>query len=148
MTDYVGSKVELFRVSSVMGLGLAYAGTMNDVVTELLTPALDDESLEVAAVAAIALGQVHVGTGNAELAETIVNRLLALDEAKLGTYHARMLALAVGLVFMGTQADAAVRQWQLLWRAVCGCGCQTKGDTNQRQQLFHLCMPRLPLTLF
>lgn len=110
-TDYVTSKVSLFRVGAIMGLGLAYAGTGSETVTELLLPVLEETGLseEVYAVTAIALGQIHVATGNMSIAEAIVQCLLVKKEEQLNNLHSRMLAMAVGLVFMGKQASAEVK---------------------------------------
>eukprot|EP00043_Microstomoeca_roanoka_P020805 m.254068 g.254068 ORF g.254068 m.254068 type:complete len:897 (+) comp17677_c0_seq1:221-2911(+) len=108
LQDYVTSKVALFRVGSIMGLGLAYAGTANEVVTGLITPVLEESKIspEIYAVAALALGQIHVGTANMEIAEAIVQCMLVFEPQQLNSHHARMLAVAIGLIFLGKQAAA------------------------------------------
>ncbi|EGD76493.1 Psmd2 protein [Salpingoeca rosetta] len=151
LQDYVTSKVHLFRVSSVMGLGLAYAGTANEIVTELLRPVLDDSDakLELHATAAIALGQIHVGTGNMEIAEAIVQCLLVLKPEQLNTMHARMIVVAVGLIFMGKQASSSLASdvlsivpepyktvFQTIVESIAYAGT---GNVLKIQKLLHMC---------
>ena len=94
-----------------MGLGLAYAGTAHETVTELVQPVLDDPSanMEVLATAALALGQIHAGTANGDVSEAIVQCIMLQESDKLmHEPYARFLPLALGLIYLGKQQQAEV----------------------------------------
>lgn len=100
----------LFRIGANMGLGLAYAGTAFETVSELLLPVLEDSlsSMEVLGVTALALGQIHVGTCDGTVAEAILQQLLTQSPENLATKDARNMALGLGLLFLGKQQAAEV----------------------------------------
>eukprot|EP00730_Choanoeca_flexa_P015053 TRINITY_DN6813_c0_g1_i1.p1 TRINITY_DN6813_c0_g1~~TRINITY_DN6813_c0_g1_i1.p1 ORF type:complete len:889 (+),score=302.50 TRINITY_DN6813_c0_g1_i1:154-2820(+) len=111
LSDYVNHKKSLYQVGSIMGLGLAYAGTSHETVEELLLPVLDESSanMEVLATTALALGQVHAGTANGDVAEALVQCMLMQEEDKLmHEPYARFLPLALGLIYLGKQQQAEV----------------------------------------
>eukprot|EP00045_Choanoeca_perplexa_P012108 m.130781 g.130781 ORF g.130781 m.130781 type:complete len:893 (+) comp15889_c0_seq1:159-2837(+) len=111
LQDYVAHKTSLYQVGSIMGLGLAYAGTAHETVTELVQPVLDDPSanMEVLATAALALGQMHAGTANGDVSEAIVQCIMLQESDKLmHEPYARFLPLALGLIYLGKQQQAEV----------------------------------------
>ena len=112
LSDYVEDKKPLYRMCSHMGLGLAYAGTMSESATELLLPVLEDisASVEVLATTALALAQIHVATCDGTVSEAIIQCILQLEEDKLKSPHAKFLPLALGLLYLGKQQNAEVRE--------------------------------------
>jgi 26S proteasome regulatory subunit N1 len=66
-------KSVIMRIGASLGLGLAYAGTKREDILELLTPIIADPGtpIELFSLAALALGFVFVGSGKADIAETI-----------------------------------------------------------------------------
>jgi hypothetical protein len=59
-------------------LGLAYAGTANEQVLEILTPLLVDggQSIELVAIAGLSLGFIFCGTANEGLSGSMIEVLL------------------------------------------------------------------------
>ena len=104
-------KNPLIRTCSIMGLGLAYAGSSKIELLELLLPIVQDSSndMQTSAMAALACGISYVGTGNPEISESIVT-LLMDDERQnqLTDKWTRFLALALGLLFFGRQEEVDV----------------------------------------
>jgi 26S proteasome regulatory subunit N1 len=57
--------------------------------------------MEVASMAALALGFVHVGSADGEIASTILQTLMEREEAQLTSEWSIFIGLALGLVFLG-----------------------------------------------
>lgn len=96
------------RIGAIYGLGLAYTGTGRRDLLEILTPLVEDSSLpmEVSSMAALAVGQIFVGTCDAEASALIVQALLLRDETALNSTHSRYMCLGLGLLFFGRQEAA------------------------------------------
>ncbi len=62
------------RIGAVLGLGLAYIGSAREDLREMLMPIVEDSkvSMEVAAMAALALGLIFVGTGEPEITQVSI----------------------------------------------------------------------------
>ncbi|WYZ45056.1 hypothetical protein EsH8_VIII_000372 [Colletotrichum jinshuiense] len=109
--DKLHHKNPLVRTASVMGLGLSYAGSNNELLLELLLPIITDSSqeMQISAMAALACGMIFVGSSNPEVSEAIVTTLLD-DERKnqLTDKWTRFLALGLGLLFFGRQEEVDV----------------------------------------
>jgi len=93
------------RVGAIMGLGLAYAGTCKEEVQELLVPILLDpaEPMEVVGFAALSLGLVFVSTQQEDCVQSLLQALMARNETELSEPFAKMVCLALGLLFLGKQ---------------------------------------------
>ena len=70
--EYVDNKSVSLKTSAIIGLGLAYAGSVREDLQLLLLPLVSDDSLsmEIASLAALSLGFVYVGSGDGEIART------------------------------------------------------------------------------
>ena len=105
LTEHVGPEnAEVLRISAIFGLGLAYAGTQSPDVTELLLPVLEESSanMSVVSFAALSLGLIHVGTANDEIgAKLIENPFFERSETDLSSSMGSLLALGMGLLFLG-----------------------------------------------
>eukprot|EP00210_Caulerpa_lentillifera_P009484 g9044.t1 len=110
--EHVNHSETIVRIGAIIGLGLAYAGTCNLSVEELLLPLVTDPdvSIELAGFAALSLGLIFSGTCKAECAESICESLMVRPEAQLSTPHAKMMCLGIGMLFLGKQdrVEAAV----------------------------------------
>ncbi|KAL9043429.1 MAG: hypothetical protein Q9214_003386, partial [Letrouitia sp. 1 TL-2023] len=109
--DNIGSKDKGMRVASIMGLGLACAGTNNDDLLELLLPIVEDTSLEmqISAMAALSLGLIFVGSSNDRVSEAIITTLLDEDRQKqLKDKWTRFMSLGLALLFFGRQEEVEV----------------------------------------
>ena len=64
--ENIGAKSAQMRIASIMGLGLAYAGTNKEDLLELFLPIVEDTSLDMqlSAMAALSLGMIFVGSSN------------------------------------------------------------------------------------
>lgn len=91
MTDHINS------------LGIAYAGTAREDISELILPSVSDTSvsMEIASLAALALGFVFVGSGNGEIAGSILEVMMEREETDLNEKWGRFMALALGLLYLG-----------------------------------------------
>ncbi|XP_018362423.1 PREDICTED: 26S proteasome non-ATPase regulatory subunit 2-like isoform X1 [Trachymyrmex cornetzi] len=105
LSEYVKSNSQILRIGAILGLGLAYAGSRRKDVTELLSGALADEqnNIQVLSLIAISLGLVNVGSGDSDVSSAILLKLLGLPMKELVITHSRFLALALGMIYMGTR---------------------------------------------
>jgi len=109
--DKLNHKSPMVRIASIMGLGLAYAGSNREALLDLLLPIVTDTSLdmEISAMAALSLGLIFVGSSNGDISEAIVQTFLD-DERKsqLKDKWTRFMALGLGLLFFGRQEEVDV----------------------------------------
>eukprot|EP01117_Protostelium_nocturnum_P011638 TRINITY_DN422_c0_g1_i3.p1 TRINITY_DN422_c0_g1~~TRINITY_DN422_c0_g1_i3.p1 ORF type:complete len:870 (-),score=199.11 TRINITY_DN422_c0_g1_i3:83-2692(-) len=139
------------RIGSILGLGLSYVGTALEDIKDLLLPVIEDGSagIEVVSIAALALGMTFVGTGNAEITESICGILMERDEASLNVTYSRYLALGLGLLYLGKQqmADVALETLKTLTHpigkyaslTVETCAYVGTGNVLKIQQLLNVC---------
>lgn len=71
-------------------------------------------SAEVIGVSAIALGQIYVSTGNGEVTEAMITLLSEKSEKELSTPQAKMVALGLGLLYMGRQQEAEIASMSMV----------------------------------
>ncbi|KAL3325699.1 hypothetical protein AABB24_036770 [Solanum stoloniferum] len=107
LSDYVRKDDPSIRIGAIMGLGLSYAGARNEEISSILIHILEDNKvpLDVIAFTAISLGLVYVGSCHHEIAQEIIYALTDRSEAELGEPLARLLPLALGLLYLGKQDD-------------------------------------------
>ncbi|KAG5420653.1 RPN1 [Candida metapsilosis] len=103
LQDYVNDSNKLYQTSAINGLGIAFAGSANEEVLDLLLPLVSDldAPLEVSCLAALALGHTFVGTCHGDITSTILQTLLERDFAQLANKFIKFLALGLGLLYMG-----------------------------------------------
>lgn len=85
LADYVeeGNKTpSICKKTAVMGLGLAYAGSAREDVTELLMPLVEEKGsdMEIFSSAVLSVGLTNCGSSDDELAERLVSAILARTE--------------------------------------------------------------------
>ncbi|OCK83696.1 26S proteasome regulatory complex, non-ATPase subcomplex, Rpn1 subunit [Lepidopterella palustris CBS 459.81] len=99
------------RVASIMGLGLAYAGSNKEDLLDLLLPIVGDTSLDMqlSAMAALSLGLIFVGSAQSDVSEAIIQTFLDEDRMKqLKDKWTRFMALGLALLFFGQQEEVDV----------------------------------------
>ena len=110
LQDYVLHSNMTMRVGSILGLGLAYAGSNREEILATLLPAFGDSksTMEVVGVTALACGLVAVGSCNGEVTSTILQTLLEKEAKDLKGANAMFLALGLGLTYLGKQEAVEV----------------------------------------
>nr|GME13348.1 26S proteasome non-ATPase regulatory subunit 2 homolog A-like [Ipomoea batatas] len=104
LAEYIDREDASIRIGAIMGLGLAYAGSQNEEISQKLIPIFEAKpSLDVIAFTAVSLGLVFVGSCNEDIAQAIIFALMDRSESELGEPLARFLALGLGLLFLGKQ---------------------------------------------
>ena len=85
-------------------LGLAHAGHQREDLVPLLLPFVADEevSMEIAALSALALGFIFVGSCHGEIASTILQTMMERPDTQLSEKWGRYMALGLGLLYLGT----------------------------------------------
>ncbi|KAI9045218.1 26S proteasome regulatory complex [Aspergillus affinis] len=105
------SKSVPMRVASIMGLGLAYAGSNKEELLDALLPIVEDVSLDMqlSAMAAVSLGLVFVGSSNHQVSEAIATTLMDEERQKhLKDKWTRFMALGLALLYFGRQEEVDV----------------------------------------
>lgn len=103
LQDYLNDPKKLLQASAINGLGIAYAGSANLDVLDLMCPMISDTDLplEISCLAALALGHVFVGTCHSDITSSILQTLLERDFTQLNNKFIRFMALGLGLLYMG-----------------------------------------------
>lgn len=152
LAEYVDNKSVSLKTSAIVGLGLAYAGSVREDLQALLLPLVADDSLsmEIASLAALSLGFIYVGSGDGEISSTILQTLMERDSKQLDEKWARYMALGLALLYVGLQdaTDAIVSALQAIEHEpisnqaqvlVDMCAYAGTGNVLKVQQLLHLC---------
>ncbi|KAL1924325.1 uncharacterized protein VTP21DRAFT_7360 [Calcarisporiella thermophila] len=151
----VESKSSVMRNCAILGLGIAYAGTGRLEIVEPLLPLVNDTaiSMEVASLAALAVGMIMVGTADGDLTSTMLQTMMERDEAQLKEGWSRFMALGLALLYLGKQeaSDAALetlraiehplgKQAAVLVEIASYAGT---GNVLKVQKMLHLCNDHL-----
>lgn len=110
-SDNLASKSTMMRVASIMGLGLAYAGSCREDLLDLLLPIVEDSSspMQISAMAAVSLGMVFVGSSNHQVSEAIATTLMDEErQPQLKDKWTRFMALGLALLYFGRQEEVEV----------------------------------------
>ncbi|KAL9529331.1 26S proteasome regulatory subunit rpn-1 [Sphaerulina musiva] len=108
--DFEGKTVS-DKVARILGLGLAYAGSNNESVLDVLLPLVRDTGLEMqlSATAALSLGLVFVGTAHSDVSEAIIETFLDEDRNKqLKDKWTRFMTLGLAVLYFGQQEEVDV----------------------------------------
>ncbi|KAM0748773.1 26S proteasome regulatory complex, non-ATPase subcomplex, Rpn1 subunit [Meredithblackwellia eburnea MCA 4105] len=108
LSEHTESKSVPLRVASTIGIGIAYAGTQREDIRDLLLAAVSDTTLtiEIAAMTALALGFIFVGSCDGEITMAILQTMMEREEAELKEKWGRFLSLGLALLYLGRQDDA------------------------------------------
>ncbi|KAL4784933.1 armadillo-type protein [Aspergillus varians] len=110
-SDNLEAKNIPMRVATIMGLGLAYAGSNKEELLEVLLPIVEDVSLDMqlSAMAAVSLGLIFVGSSNHQVSEAIATTLMDEERQKhLKDKWTRFMALGLALLYFGRQEEVDV----------------------------------------
>jgi len=151
LSDYVEHNNSIMQVGSILGLGLAYAGSNREDVLSLMLPVISDSksTMEVVGVACLACGMIAIGTCNGEVTSVILQTMMERTPAELKEHFAKYIALGLGLTFLGKQeaVDATVETLKVVaapfshWACVMVDICAYAGTGNvlKVQNLLHIC---------
>lgn len=137
--------------AAITGIGIAFAGSRNKQVLELLTPLITEPtSMEIQSLAALALGHVFVGTCNGEITSTIMQALLETEPSDLTSKWVRFMCLGLGLLYMGKydQTDVVFETIDAIDHPIVKtlkvlvtiCAYAGTGNVLQIQQLLQMCI--------
>lgn len=140
------------KVASIMGLGLAYAGSNKEDLLDLLLPLVADTSLEmqISAVAALSLGMIFIGTAQSDVSEAIIQTFLDEDrEKQLKDKWTRFMTLGLALLYFGQQeeVDVVLETLKAIEHPMSKpasvlaeiCAWAGTGAVLKLQQLLHIC---------
>lgn len=151
LSEHINDPNVSIRVASIVGMGIAYAGSDRQDVVELLTPIISDTglSMELCSFAALAAGLICVGTCNGELTSVILQTMMEREEAQLKDTYSRYMALGLGLLYLGKQdaAEATLETLKVIEHAlgkqalvlVQGCAYTGTGNVLKVQEMLHHC---------
>jgi len=146
------SKSKSVRVASLMGLGVAYAGSNREDLLEVLLPFVTDTSLDMqlSAMAALSLGFIFVGSAQSDVSEAIIQTFLDDDRNKqLKDKWTRFMALGLALLYFGQQeeVDVILETLKAIDHPMSAptsvlaevCAWAGTGAVLKLQQLLHIC---------
>nr|CAD7453137.1 unnamed protein product [Timema tahoe] len=151
LMDYVLHSSNTLRIGSILGLGLAYAGSCRQDVVELIVPVLGDShsTREAVAIAALACSLITVGFGSSEVTSPILQALMDMGPEDLENTYSRFLPLALGICYLGQKdaIEATSATLEVLpesFRSMAQtmlqiCAYAGTGDVLMIQELLHIC---------
>ena len=154
LSDYVTHSNSTMRIGSILGLGLAYAGSNRKDIIELIAPVFSSEKRsgstnEVLGIAALALGMVAVGSCNPVVTDTLTQIIMERTETDFRDTFAKFLFLGLGLVYLGRQeaAEAVIAALSVVdephkstvTTMVEICAYAGTGNVLKIQHLLHIC---------
>ncbi|RUS34049.1 armadillo-type protein, partial [Jimgerdemannia flammicorona] len=155
LQEYIDDKNVSIRTASILGLGLAYAGSARQEISELLLPVVSDAglSMEISSLAALALGMVFVGSCDGDITSTILQTMMEREEVHLKDTWSRFMGLGLALLYLGKQ-DASEATLETLKAIEHPLGKQTEtlveilsyagtGNVLKVQKMLHICNDHL-----
>lgn len=140
------------RVGAALGLGLAYAGSNREDVKEILKQPFDtieDVSMELLGVHALALGLVAVGSCDPELTDKFVEVFFSGAPQLSTSTYTRFLSVGLGLIYLGKKdmSEVAVEALKACPEEIARYGTLTveslayagSGSVLKFQTLLHEC---------
>jgi 26S proteasome regulatory subunit N1 len=97
------STKQIHKIGALIGLSMAYAGSARADLLEAISPIVLDTSntLELQAIAALAIGIIYTGTCDEDAAQSILQTLMEKEEKDFENSFTRIFALGLGLLFLG-----------------------------------------------
>jgi len=157
LSDYIDSDKPILRATSIMGLGIAYAGSNRDDLKDLLLPIASDPSLDsqLVGMAALALGQIFLGQGakaDNEIASTMLQTLMDMEAEQLQSPWIKLYGLGLAFLFFGKQdaSDAILETLKAIDHPIADetivmlsmCSFVGTGDVLRIQQMLRLIADR------
>ena len=156
LTDQFKDKNVTVKVSALFGIGLAYAGSQNDDLSQPLLEVLEDFAFgfEVSAFTSLSFGLTFLGSGNDEVIGNLISILIARNENEKGKLmdspYLVLYVLGLGLVLLGQQKDAdlmieatqldefPVEMREFIKTILTACAYAGSGNVSKVQEMMHL----------
>ncbi|THD19853.1 26S proteasome non-ATPase regulatory subunit [Fasciola hepatica] len=109
--SYVDSNRDVLSRAAIIGLGVAYAGSMKAEALAKLTPVVLDVNtarLPHACLAALSAGMIAVGSLNDDVTSTIIQSMLERPTSHWNNVFSKFMALGLALTCMGRQEEVEV----------------------------------------
>ncbi|KAF6768671.1 hypothetical protein AHF37_06624 [Paragonimus kellicotti] len=109
--SYVESDKDVLSRAAIIGLGVAYAGSMKSEALSCLTPVILDVNtarLQHSCLAALSAGLIAVGSLNAEVTSVIIQTMLERPTSHWSNAFSKFMALGLALTCMGRQEEVEV----------------------------------------
>jgi 26S proteasome regulatory subunit N1 len=157
LSEYIESDKPLLRMTSIMGLGIAYTASNREDLKELFLSIVSDTSidLQVSGMASLALGQIFIGQGaksDNEIASTMLQTLMEMEPEQLKSPWIKFYGLGLALLFFGKQdaSDAIVETLKAIDHPIANetivmlslCSFAGTGEVLRIQQMLRLCAER------
>ncbi len=152
LADYVTNPSMTIRIGSIIGLGLAYAGSNRADLLSTLLPVLNDpkSNIDVIGATALSCGLIAVGSSNSEVTTSIIQILIEKTDLDVKDYFARFLPFALGLCILSKQnaSDAIIealeviqnQQFKTMAKTIVEiCAYAATGNVLRIQSLLHVC---------
>lgn len=151
LSEKVNCDKEILRIASIVGLGIAYAGSARAEVLELLLPLVCDTSvtMEISALATLALGLVYAGSCDGDITSSILQSLMEREEIQLKDSYAKLMGVGLGLLFIGKgdAAEAPLETLKVIEHPIAKsvevmveiCAYAATGNVLKIQKMLHLC---------
>lgn len=150
LPEHIDSTLPIVSTASLVGLGIAYAGTARGDVLDVIAPVVSGPmAISEVAFAALSLGQVYVGTCDADVASIFIQKLMEASDTNLDAPEARFLGLGLALLFLGRgeKGDAMLEALKTinhptgLYASIVleTCAFAATGDVLKIQRMLHTC---------
>ncbi|BEJ12927.1 hypothetical protein CspHIS471_0301010 [Cutaneotrichosporon sp. HIS471] len=151
LEDHVDNPSSLIKIATMNGIGIAYAGSERPGLAEKFLPYIAEEStpIDIAANAALNMAFAFVGSGNGDIASTILQTMMEREDSQLDSEWAIFLGLALGLIFLGRQdaADATLETLKVIEHPIARsaevlvevCAYAATGNVLKIQSMLHTC---------
>lgn len=155
LSGYLDSSDFNQRSCAALGLAIAYAGTNQDSVRDILKAAFEnkDETLEGLGILALCLGLVCVGSCDDDVTSTILETIIERSEEDLKSPYSRFLSLGLGLLYLfrKEQSDIVVETLKAAPESYGKIAALTvdtlayanSGNVEKIQKLLHECNEHL-----
>ena len=109
--EYLTDNKNVLAKASIVGLGVAYAGSSKQECLQLLQPVILNTSIEkfeLSCLASLSSGMIAVSTLDGELVTTIIHSIMELSLEQMNHKFAKFMALGLGLTCLGRKEQVMI----------------------------------------
>ena len=149
--EYVTNSKKVLSRASIVGLGVAYAGTRKPECLAILQPVILDmssEKFELSCLAALSSGMIAVSSLDGELTTIIIQTMMERSEEQMSHPFAKFMVLGLALTCFGRQGqvdvilaslEALQEPLRSMAHLMCDiCAYAGSGSVLKVQQLLHI----------